>query len=254
MLRRRRCHPVFSPGLLFAGGVVGAWFDPSDISTLFQDTAGTTPITAAGQTVALMRDKSGNGFHATQATAAKRPTYQVATNGLGVLGFDGVDDSMATAAIPAGADKATLVIGQRKISNAVTGAIAETGVGAANGSFALFALSAGSYQASLRGTVPVSIQSAVRSPPDAAVLAAQGDISGDSTILRVNGAQVAQSSSDLGTGNYGSFALNIGMRNAASFPYSGDLHGMILRFSSSMLDASLLAQAEAWMNFRTGAY
>jgi hypothetical protein len=43
---------------LFAGGVVGLWFDPNDITTLFQDTAGTTQITAPGQTTALMLDKS----------------------------------------------------------------------------------------------------------------------------------------------------------------------------------------------------
>ena len=71
----------FTPATLFPSGVVGAWFDPSDISTLFQDTAGTTPVTAAGQTVALMRDKSGGGYHATQATAAQRPTYRVDATG-----------------------------------------------------------------------------------------------------------------------------------------------------------------------------
>jgi hypothetical protein len=48
----------FSPALLFAAGEQGAWYDPSDITTLFQDTAGTTPVTAAGQSVGLMLDKS----------------------------------------------------------------------------------------------------------------------------------------------------------------------------------------------------
>ena len=56
----------FSPSALFAGGTEGAWFDPSDIDTLFQDSAGTTPVTTAGQPVGLMLDKSGNGNHATQ--------------------------------------------------------------------------------------------------------------------------------------------------------------------------------------------
>jgi len=49
---------VFSPRVLFLQGQQGAWYDPSDLSTLFQDTAGTTPVTAAGQAVALMLDKS----------------------------------------------------------------------------------------------------------------------------------------------------------------------------------------------------
>ena len=48
----------FSPASLFAAGEVGAWYDPSDLTTLFQDTAGTTPVTTPGQVVALMLDKS----------------------------------------------------------------------------------------------------------------------------------------------------------------------------------------------------
>jgi hypothetical protein len=43
---------------LFADGTPGVWYDVSDLSTLFQDVAGTTPVTASGQTVALMLDKS----------------------------------------------------------------------------------------------------------------------------------------------------------------------------------------------------
>jgi hypothetical protein len=34
------------------------WYDPSDMSTLFQDALGVTQVTAAGQTVGLMLDKS----------------------------------------------------------------------------------------------------------------------------------------------------------------------------------------------------
>ena len=48
----------FSPALLFTSGVAGAWYDPSDTSTLFQDSAGTTPVTAVEQPVGLMLDKS----------------------------------------------------------------------------------------------------------------------------------------------------------------------------------------------------
>ncbi len=48
----------FNPLSLFAAGEPGAWYDPSDLSTMFQDTAGTTPVTATGQTVGLLLDKS----------------------------------------------------------------------------------------------------------------------------------------------------------------------------------------------------
>jgi len=48
---------AFSEGILFDTGV-GAWYDGSDLSTLFQDTAGITPVTTAGQSNALALDKS----------------------------------------------------------------------------------------------------------------------------------------------------------------------------------------------------
>jgi hypothetical protein len=66
---------VFSPAHLFASNEEGAWYDPSDLSTLFQDSLGTTPVTTAGDPVGKMLDKSGRGNHATQATSAARPTY-----------------------------------------------------------------------------------------------------------------------------------------------------------------------------------
>lgn len=58
---------------LFAANEQGAWFDPSDFSTLFQDAAGTTPANTPGHPVGLILDKSGRGNHATQPTAARRP-------------------------------------------------------------------------------------------------------------------------------------------------------------------------------------
>ena len=56
----------FSPADLFAAGEQGFWYDPSDYSTLFQDSAGTTPVTAVEQAVGLMLDKSasaGTGYY-----------------------------------------------------------------------------------------------------------------------------------------------------------------------------------------------
>jgi len=41
---------------LFSSGEQGIWLDPSDFSTLFQDSAGTTPVTAVGQPVGLALD------------------------------------------------------------------------------------------------------------------------------------------------------------------------------------------------------
>lgn len=48
---------LFSPVSLFSSGEQGLWYDPSDLSTLFQDAVGAIPVTAAGQPVGLMLDK-----------------------------------------------------------------------------------------------------------------------------------------------------------------------------------------------------
>lgn len=58
----------------------GAWFDTEDMSTMFQDAAGTTPVTAVEQPVGKMLDKSGNGYHATQPITASRPTLSARKN------------------------------------------------------------------------------------------------------------------------------------------------------------------------------
>ena len=63
------------------------WLDAADAST----------ITLSGSTVSQWSDKSGNGFHVTQATASAQPTYSAASlNGLNTLSFDGINDTMAT--------------------------------------------------------------------------------------------------------------------------------------------------------------
>ena len=79
----------FDPLVLFADGKQGMWYDPSDLSTLFQDVAGTVPVTTDHKPVAKMLDKSGNNNHATPPTAASRPLYKTEPSR---LLLDKVDD------------------------------------------------------------------------------------------------------------------------------------------------------------------
>ena len=48
----------FSPLELFTGGYTGGWYDPSDLSTMFTTSTGATQVTADGDLVGLMLDKS----------------------------------------------------------------------------------------------------------------------------------------------------------------------------------------------------
>ena len=71
---------AFSPASLFAAGEQGAWYDPSDFTTMFQDSAGTTPVTAVEQPVGSILDKSGRNNHASQSTPASCPVLSARVN------------------------------------------------------------------------------------------------------------------------------------------------------------------------------
>lgn len=84
------------PASLFVGGQAGAWYDPSDLATLYQDRAGTSLVTTTGQFVGKMLDKSGNGNHLTAPSDAARPIYTL-SGVLSYLLFDGSDDQLFSA-------------------------------------------------------------------------------------------------------------------------------------------------------------
>lgn len=74
---------LWRPSVL--GSSLALWLDADDAST----------ITLNGSTVSQWRDKSGNGMHATQATAANQPIYNaIGLNTKPVLGFDGTNSFM----------------------------------------------------------------------------------------------------------------------------------------------------------------
>jgi len=68
------------------GAALALWLDADDAGT----------ITLNGSTVSQWDDKSGNGFHLTQATAASQPVYTLnGLNGLPSLSFDGTNDFLS---------------------------------------------------------------------------------------------------------------------------------------------------------------
>jgi len=97
----------FDPTSLFAGGQEGVLLEAFDIGTLFQVSDGTTPVTVATDPIGYVGDKSGRGNHATQATAAARPTYQT---GPARATLDKVDDRLSVT-VPTGGFTGTMVLG-----------------------------------------------------------------------------------------------------------------------------------------------
>jgi hypothetical protein len=244
----------FSPAVLFANNEPGVWYDPSDLATLFQDTAGTTPVTTPGQTVALMLDKSGNGFHATQATTSRRPTYQVDAGGRGYLSFDGVDDWMVTLTITPGIDKVQVFAGVRKLRDNASGLFVEmsTTIASNNGAINLQApglSDVAEYRVNSKGTTQRS--AAASAQPDIAVVTATSDISGDLVTLRIDGTQVAQSTEDQGTGNFLAYPMYIGRRGGTTLTFKGDIYSLITRFGAN-LEVAQIESTEAYVAGKTG--
>ena len=67
---------------LFSNGEQGFAYDPNDLSTMFQDAAGTVPVTGVGQAVGLMLDKSkGLSLGGNLANPIPAPTILDANSG-----------------------------------------------------------------------------------------------------------------------------------------------------------------------------
>ena len=217
---------------LFAGGKQGVWYDPSDKSTLFQDVAGTVPVTKDGDPVALMRDKSGNGNHATQTVSASRPVYK--TDGiLHWLVFDGADDSMKITLSKALSPSGELTIATGIKSSATSASmLIEQGVN--TGSTNAFYLTANgtSYEYLGRGNrvgTGEDIALVMTVTRHAVLISEQAINSGVAASLSVNNlAPSISTNTTFGGGGFGTLDIYIGSRTGSLLIYKGEIHGIVI--------------------------
>lgn len=254
----------FSPLSLFQSGEQGVWYDPSDFSTMFQDSAGTTPVTAVGQAVGRILDKSGRGNHASQATPTARPILRQDGSGRYYLEFDGVDDVLFTGAVnPAGVDKAQAFLGTRKLSDTGRQMFFETSAGSGTGfgSVSTNRATAGDLDISMVGSISggPSERSTGYTAPRTMVLSVACDMAAATVAaqinLRVNAAvPTVTNPGTLAVGTFSSGPIYIGARGTGTLRLNGWIYGLIIRFSASNAIAQTISDTETWMNLRTGAY
>jgi len=245
---------IFNPLSLFAAGEKGVWFDPTDISTLFQDAAGTIPVTAYGQKVGRILDKSGNNNHATQATTALQPTYQIDNEGNPNLTFSGSYTQLATSAIDFTATAQMMVgVGLHVVGSASAAAAIELGadVNSVNGSFLFGAPSStADHSLYLRGTSTIAarIDNVVDGDD---IMVGLFDISQATKELeliprlnrvQLSGSQITWTGTDAGTGNFGNLPLFIGARSGGTLPFQGKIYQVIVR--GALTNASDVTQTE----------
>jgi len=240
----------WEPTNLFANSEQGAWYDPSDLTTLFQNSNGTTAV-AVGDPVGYIADKSGNTNHAIQATSDRRPVLREA-GGLYYLEFDGANSCLATSAIDfSGGDQMSLSTGARKEGSS-NQMIAELSDNIANnaGTFRLFGNST-LWRYSSKGSSLVSGTASPYNAPVTSILTGTSDISADQLTIRVDGVDKESVTTNQGTGNYGNYVLNMGARNnGAAQPLTGDIYGLIVR--NVVSNAADIAFTEAYLAAKSG--
>lgn len=232
------------------------WYDPSDVSTLFQDDAGTVPVTQPGDPVGKMLDKSGNGFHLTQTNSARRPLWQLDSDGRAYLQFSGTGQNLQNASVTFGASEVTLFAACRKDVAVSSQNIVELNTDYANaaGSFRISGYNAADQfrLASYGNSSSTYAELYVTGGASPVVLTLQASIAAPSLKARRQGVLQSETTTSQASGTYTSSMLVIGARSAGTFSLTGRIYGVIAY--PALLVAADVKAVEDWLNQRCGAF
>lgn len=229
----------YSIGSLFTAGEQGVAYDPNNLSSLFQDSAGTTPVTATGQPVSLMLDLSGRGNHATVAAAASRPVLRLnATTGAHYLETDGSDDWLGTGLINFTSTSKMSVFVGTSLRNNLTGVVVELGPNISSVGQAFAYLSnLGTPEYYLGGTALYGEGSGVvTTKPDPHVASMLLDLTQATGALelipRRNGAIISPrnvvTGTTAGTGTFGNLNLYLFRRSGTILTVNSHFYGLVV--------------------------
>lgn len=234
-------YTMFIPGQLFDASEEGFWYDFGDISTLYQDNAATTPVTAFGQSVGYVGDKSGNGYHVTQSNASLRPVYTTDPNGVPCLQFDGTKYLSSATVDWTGETKATFSSGQLTTSNASAGIVYGHNAAFISAGGVELLSPTGANTTNLMGGRSTSGATSYmglvlnNAAPYKFVVTSYIDYdqsAGNEAVGIWNGEAMTQNGGNTqeNTGTFGNGVISVGARPGSfSFPYTGYIYSIIAR-------------------------
>lgn len=244
----------FDAATLFAAGEFGYFFDPSDSANMFQNSAGTTAVTAYTDPIGYLTDLSGNGQHFTQATDASRLTWQ-ADGSYSRVDANGINQFLErSVTMPAGKRQVTIGIAF-KFDTLTGDAILAFGGGLGTGNWSLRYLQGGGRLYVKLSNAEVSIGAGVLQAGTAYILTLVLDNNNDGSVTpNITGKlndeditlQVANTVGDFQTGTHRILALGNGTQNS-----DGGINGMIVRYASS--SEAELDGIRSLLNARIGA-
>lgn len=249
------------PSALFAAGEKGWWFDPSDFSTLFQDASRTTPVTAVGQPIGCVMDKSGNNFHLTQSGTA-RPTLRQDVNGFYYIEFDGIDDFLLSGYCTVGSPSylaSVIGLAPNATTNAYMYSYGRIGTDAGTMGTYLSSTS-GRYEHYLKGATDTatwdrgSVIGTNKYIISMICDLAQG--SNKELALKVMENKMGLYGATLGfnpgVGTFGDYQICMGARAPGNVLSTSRNYGWIGRFATT--DTAVIYDTVDWLNTKTGAY
>ena len=251
----------FNPASLFASGEEGAWYDPSDLSSMFQVDQ-TTPA-VQGQPVGKILDKSGNGHHLVQTNSDKCPILRVDDQSNFCLDFT-TDDGMRSTDDFLFADNnvtdMSLFTACRKESTGINQTIMElsNNLGSQKGCFRILCTSGELWRVIQKGgygdgetAVANTLQTTSIGNPNRSVLSSVASITAPSHSFKRNGSVVNSNTGSLGTGTFGNHVLNVGARsNGLSANLDGKIYGIIVR--GALTDADTRIKVDKYLGVKSG--
>lgn len=245
---------------LFGAGEKGLFYDLSDFSTLFQDIAGTIPVTAVGQFVGKILDKSGNGNHWAASTSGKRPIltsdgvyYMLVGDGTDDFGSSIADVDFGTSA------KISVFMACSKITGQNNKIICSLGAVGSVGSFRIYA-NGGSIENYDVGSLPATSASfrLSRASSSKDVLSVQIDNSVSNATLaaqlsiRLNGAAVTVIGAGSNAGPFVPGKVTMLGSTAGASNHPGGVYSLIMR--EGLTSSPKVTQVEAFLSLKSGVF